>query len=443
MLQRSLSIFPDVVAWENLATLLLIVGDFRGGVKAAHEGLALLGSNSASRNDRGLRISLELNLVLLHIALGDVSQATQRAQLAREYSKDVGELGERLAEIAALVVDAHDPLKVDESLRKLIAEAKGLPARSELFRIYRMATVTALEVAGRPKEALRFSREIAALDMSHHASTRATKLPADISANAPIHLNGLAATHLQTYQSNLSVQGLRLELEISDRLERLVTLAIRAELREEETFSTGEHVYRVARLAELLAQELGCATEVISAARLAGLLHDLGKVYIPDRVVLKRGALSVDEISLLRRHPADGAILIESMKIGALEQVAGAVRHSHERWDGCGYPNALRGEAIPLLARIVAICESFDAMTHWRAFRTAKSAESALHEIEKSSGSLYDPFASGRFVDLVRRLVSETKDLDRLLAEGSAYCPVVQQQRRLARIFGTEQQRTR
>lgn len=399
----------------------------------------LLGDDLTSRNERGLRISLELNLVLLLIAIGDVPQAAEHARLALDHAQGVGDLGERLAEIAVLLVDAHDPGKADESLNKLVMGAKGVPAQSELYRTYRMATVMALEAAGRPREALQFLREIAELDMAHHASMLSKELPREIMEFALLRLDDVAAARVRAHESSLLTKELRRELAVHDQLDRLVSLAIRAELREEEAFSTGEHVFRVARLAELLARELCCSSEEVSVARVAGLLHDLGKVHVPDQVLLKRHTLADGEIALLRRHADDGAMLIESLKSPALTSVASAVRHSHERWDGRGYPQGLRGEATPLLARVVAICDGFDAMTHWRCFRPPRSFIAALGEIEQCSGSHYDPHLSRLFIHLVRRLHRETDDLDQLLGDGADQSRVVQEQCRLARLLRPKQ----
>ncbi len=175
--------------------------------------------------------------------------------------------------------------------------------------------------------------------------------------------------------------------------------------------------------------------EEIANARLAGLLHDVGKVFAPDQLLLKREALTEGEKALLRKHAEDGAGLIENLKNNALLVVADAVRRSHERWDGGGYPAGMQGETIPIAARIVAICDSFDAMTHWRPFRSPRSFASALSEIEAGSGSRYDPRLSRLFVTLLRRLQRETDDLDRFLAEGAENSPVVQEQRRLAKLL--------
>ncbi len=227
----------------------------------------------------------------------------------------------------------------------------------------------------------------------------------------------------------------RLVAAKTDRIQRLIDMAIRAELREEEPLSEGRHAYRVARLAELLARDLGCSDDEIQVSRLTGLLHDLGKLYVSDTLLLKQPPLTDAEIQLFKRHADDGARLIESVPDPSLIPVAKAVRHVYERWDGSGYPAGLQGQSIPISARIVAICNAFDTMTHWRPYRVARSFNEAITEIERASETSYDPALVRTFVAMVSRLNSESEDLDALLAEGSDECRVVQEQRTLRRLL--------
>ena len=377
---------------------------------------------------------VELLLAQLRVAIGDIRQAREHARCARELAPGAGEVGRRIARLASLLVDAHDRATSDEAIDALFAEVKRNKSRFALYRISLDVAVAALQGAGRPEEALQFLREAAQLDMSLHVGVTSYALPIDISGKR-WELDDLADARAKEHRSTLLAQAAHLGAAADERIEHLVGLAIRAELREEDTFSNGEHVYRVARLSELLALEADCSAEEIANARLAGLLHDVGKVFAPDQLLLKREALTEGEKALLRRHAEDGAGLIENLKNNALLVVADAVRRSHERWDGGGYPAGMQGETIPIAARIVAICDSFDAMTHWRPFRSPRSFASALSEIEAGSGSRYDPRLSRLFVTLLRRLQRETDDLDRFLAEGAENSPVVQEQRRLAKLL--------
>jgi len=123
--------------------------------------------------------------------------------------------------------------------------------------------------------------------------------------------------------------------------------------------------------------------------RYAGLMHDIGKVAVPDRVLLKEGKLTAEEYELIKLHASMGADIVE--QIESLSHVSPGVRHHHERWDGKGYPAGLRGEAIPRMGRILAIADTFDAMTSTRSYRKAMTAEAARDEIVRCAGTQFDP----------------------------------------------------
>ncbi len=417
----------------NQGQLLLRVKEVQRGLETAQAARSFL-ANQQSVEQAVVLAHVELLLAQLRVAIGDIRQAGEHARCARALASGAGEVGRRTARLASLLVDAHNGATADEAIDALFAEVKKNKSRFALYRISLDVAGSALQATGRPEEAIQFLREAAQLDMSHHVGVTSYALPLDIS-DTRWALDDLADSRAKEHRSALLAQAAHLGAASDERIEHLVGLAIRAELREEDTFSNGEHVYRVARLSELLAHEANCSDEEIANARLARLLHDVGKVFAPDQLLLKREALTEGEKALLRKHSEDGAGLIENLKNNALLVVADAVRRSHERWDGGGYPAGMQGEAIPIAARIVAICDSFDAMTHWRPFRSPRSFASALSEIEAASGSRYDPRLSRLFVNLLRRLQRETDDLDRYIAEGAENSPVVQEQRRLAKLL--------
>ncbi|MGN7471393.1 HD domain-containing phosphohydrolase [Brevibacillus sp. SAFN-007a] len=123
--------------------------------------------------------------------------------------------------------------------------------------------------------------------------------------------------------------------------------------------------------------------------RYAGLMHDIGKVAIPDHVLLKSGKLTFEEYEFMKRHPSIGADIVE--QIESLAHVSPGIRHHHERWDGKGYPHQLKGEMIPLIGRILAVADTFDAMTSTRSYRHAMSAKEAYEEIMRCKGTQFDP----------------------------------------------------
>ena len=433
--QQAADVSPaSALTWLNKGDLLLEVGEIARGLQAAERGLALI-TDFESVQWKVVRIFFELLLAQLRVAIGDIHQATEHSRLALEEATHTGELGSRVARLASLLVDAHDASVSSSAISSLLDEVRRNESHFTLYRISLNVAVAALQAADRPEEALRFLREVTELRMAQRARVASQVLPSGIAERSLPDLDDLADARTRGYFDTLRVQAARSAIATDQQVEVLVELAIRAELREEDTFSTGEHVYRVARLSELLAREANCSNEEIANARLAGLLHDVGKVFAPDQLLLKRDTLTDSEKALLRKHSEDGAGLIENLKNKTLLVVADAVRHSHERWDGDGYPEGLQGESISIAARIVAICDSFDAMTHWRPFRKPRTFASALSEIEVGSDSRYDPRLARLFVTLLRRLQRETDDLDRYLAEGAENSPVVQEQRRLAKLL--------
>jgi putative two-component system response regulator len=190
-----------------------------------------------------------------------------------------------------------------------------------------------------------------------------------------------------------------------ESIERLGRLA---ELRDD---ATGKHTYRVAHLSALLAQTLCLAHEEIELIRRAAPLHDVGKVAIEDRILLKKGALSSEEAEIMRGHARVGAQLLggghsDLMKMA--EQIA--ISH-HERWDGEGYPCGLAGDEIPLCGRIVAVADAFDAITHARPYKEAYSSSHALAEIERESGRQFDPRVVGALMRVERAALPESESM--------------------------------
>jgi putative nucleotidyltransferase with HDIG domain len=151
---------------------------------------------------------------------------------------------------------------------------------------------------------------------------------------------------------------------------------------------TGSHSARVAELAAKVAARLGLDQELIELARLAGSLHDLGKLAIPEEILRKPGPLTDPERLVLERHPQIGFRMLDSLGI---EPVADWILHHHERWDGNGYPDRLPGPQIPLGARIIFVVDAYDAMTSDRVYRGSLSPHEALEELERCAGTQFDP----------------------------------------------------
>jgi diguanylate cyclase (GGDEF)-like protein len=159
---------------------------------------------------------------------------------------------------------------------------------------------------------------------------------------------------------------------------------------------TGRHSDRVSELAAKVAKRLGLNAEQIELTRLAGRLHDLGKLAIPEEILRKPGTLSDSERLVLERHPQIGFRMLDSLGV---DPVADLVLHHHERWDGTGYPEGLRGEQIPLGARIIFVTDAYDAMTSDRIYQPRLSSQAALAELERCSGTQFDPGIVAAFAE--------------------------------------------
>jgi diguanylate cyclase (GGDEF)-like protein/putative nucleotidyltransferase with HDIG domain len=164
----------------------------------------------------------------------------------------------------------------------------------------------------------------------------------------------------------------------------------------ERNAELGEHLDGVAELAPAIAVRLGVPEVDMEAVRQTALLHDVGKVAIPDEILHKPGRLDESEWAFMKRHTIIGERIISAAP--ALSVVARCVRSTHEHYDGGGYPDGLAGDKIPLIARIVAVCDAFDAMTTDRAYREARSRSTAIAELRKCSGTQFDPEVVEAFV---------------------------------------------
>ncbi len=194
---------------------------------------------------------------------------------------------------------------------------------------------------------------------------------------------------LSQYQETLTqaVHDRTQELEEA-RLEMLQRLALAAEYRDDETF---EHTRRVGNTAALLARRLGLSESDVQTIRQAAQLHDVGKLGISDTILLKPGKLTPDEYRIVQRHPVDGARILSGSRSQVLQMAEQIALSHHERWDGAGYPQGLAGETIPMCARIVAVADVFDALTHERPYKHAWTVPEAVDEIRRGSGTHFDP----------------------------------------------------
>lgn len=266
------------------------------------------------------------------------------------------------------------------------------------------------EAAGQSDKALEYLKQLAGWKKK------------SIVAEMPLQYEGFAdSLRLQTgvplTDEALVVRSQRLEASVQQRVQYLVETAINAEV------ASGHDLYRtfrVAKLASCLATAIGWPEKRASALALGGQLCNIGIMAIPARILQKKRGLSDSEVHVMHAHTQFGAELLRKSKLQMLDVAAIIAEQHHERYDGSGYPLGLGGEAIADEARIIAVCDTFDAMTHRRPWRTTPlSVQAALNEIRRGAGSQFDPLVANAFVKLIRREFWEHDDFDAFLAEGA------------------------
>lgn len=232
----------------------------------------------------------------------------------------------------------------------------------------------------------------------HHGGTSAELLHAcDHAVAVAKHLGGDRSViyNAQISADLLAPETLR-QVQGEGHLAAVLVLAEALDMRDS---GTARHSQTVGRYAQLLARELGLGEATVERVHLAGLLHDVGKVGIPDSILQKPGALDDAEWAEMRKHPELGARILQGAN---LEDISGWVLAHHERPDGRGYPQGLAGEEIPVAARILAVADAYEAMTTDRVYKAAMPHEQARDELRRCAGCQFDVDVVGAFVELLR-----------------------------------------
>jgi putative two-component system response regulator len=238
-------------------------------------------------------------------------------------------------------------------------------------------------------------------DVSPEARRRALSLGAKDFLTKPfdptevvLRLKNLLETRLlylqlQRQNHDLTTQVQRSLRDLDEaQTEVILRLSQAAEFRDEDT---GQHTQRVGELAAKLAQTMELDPEQVELIRRAAPLHDIGKIAITDQILHKPGPLTPAEFDQMKAHALIGARLLKGSRLPLIQTAYEIALYHHERWDGQGYPYAIKGEAIPLTARIVAVADAFDALSHERPYKAAWSIEATLAELRSWSGTRYDP----------------------------------------------------
>ena len=206
----------------------------------------------------------------------------------------------------------------------------------------------------------------------------------------------------------------RINEELSDSKEQLeqayldMVQTLRSAVEAKDTYTRG-HSDRVAEYSVLIGEKLGLPEDQIKTLKIGGLFHDIGKIGIPDSILLKPGKLTDDEYSEIKNHPSIGAHILGSAK--TFQDIVPIVKHHHEKYDGNGYPSRMKGEEIPYLARIAAVADTFDAMTSRRSYRDAIDLQKVKDEIKRCEGTQFDPQIAEAFLDILEHDFDKIKDI--------------------------------
>ena len=215
-------------------------------------------------------------------------------------------------------------------------------------------------------------------------------------------------------QMAIAIENARLYNVLQDSTLRTVQ-ALANSLEAKDNYTSG-HSERVTHYALLLAERLGLSDKMLQNLRYASQLHDIGKIGITERILNKPDKLTDWEFAAIKDHPVIGERIIQTLDF--LDEVRAIIRHHHERWDGAGYPDNVLGEDIPLLARIMAVADSYDAMTTARPYRAALSRDAAIAELVHCAGSQFDPRLVAEFLEVLKAedfLSSDSEELTTLL----------------------------
>jgi putative two-component system response regulator len=384
------------------------------------------------------RVVREQRYLLVLLELGDFNGARHRLSVARKYCHPTSP--SRVSDTLALMgaqVDAYcgDSSMGIENLERLLPSAAEIPPwHQEVLA----SLARAYELAGQEEKALHCLQEVLRVCKTRRQEAALTQmfLIGQLKHTEWVQ-DGKELEEIQKRETRLQARVAKKDVLVA-QVEMLERLAITADLREDES---GEHGYRVGRLSALLAREIGWNDHDCLTLDLAARLHDIGKIGIPDRILLNSQELKKTEREFMCAHVLIGAELLSRSNVFQLRIAEEIARFHHEKWNGSGYPNSLRGTRIPIHARIVALADVFDAMTHGRPYERAWTTEKALARIRELRGTQFDPALTDRFLNLVHGLSTQHGDLDSFLSGSGRNASFVQARRRIREMlsFGQEQ----
>lgn len=202
--------------------------------------------------------------------------------------------------------------------------------------------------------------------------------------------------------------------ESNERLEKSyleIVETLRYTVEAKDTYTRG-HSDRVSAISVLIGKKVGLSEDDLKTLQIGGLFHDIGKIGVPDTILRKEGRLSDEEFAEIKNHPSIGANILSTSTI--FRDIIPIVKYHHEKYDGSGYPDNLKGEEIPYLARISSIADSFDAMTSKRTYRNALPLETVISEFRRCKGSQFDPELTDVFLDILENHLGEITEIQKM-----------------------------
>jgi len=415
-------------ALGNLALACLHLRDFPAGLVAAQRAVADLQS-PANPHENMVRTLVECYYARLLLETQDVPQARERVALARRFAFNATGLAQLIADMTLGLIEVYDPYTRDIGLSRLQRSVnESREAAPSALRDALAMIVRGYEVAGQPTAALVYLHELSQLTgdgrvrdvLRHHR-----RHVAIIRRN----LDHRAWEALEQQEQELRFQRLSMDV-LRECILVLEKNTVAAELHDDDT---GEHCYRVGALAKELALKNGMDAEMCTLIDLSARLHDIGKLRVPDSILLKPGAFTAEERAIMGQHCEHGWELIGEGGLKQLFLAQEIALNHHERWDGTGYPNRRQGTMIPLAARIAALADVFDALTHRRCYKVAWSVPDALREIARMRGRHFDPELTDLFLQLVPDLQARHGSLDAYLGAEARKNDFIKDRKQIAR----------
>ena len=414
--------------FQSRNDLALCLHQLGNPIAGLHALLPLGVDAPATRLEMSSRANAHDTLAHLYLAAGDTEKAKVHAE----------ECG-KFAELAGIprITHLHEALiglievKSGAIERGLGAIQRGLDRAKRADAIdvgdYLGMCVDAYEAAGQSDKALLYLQELVAW--------KKKSVDAELLSTPYEELKQpLFQRDSGVFDSHLLAKAQRLHAGTSQRVQHYVETAINAEI------ASGHDLYRtfrVARLTRHLASAISWDEERTYLAELGAQLCNIGMIAIPTRVLLKVESLSSAEHQVLSGHTRYGAELLRKSKLEVLHVAAVVAEQHHERYDGTGYPCGLEGESIAEEARVVAICDAFDAMTHRRPWRGALSIPDALDELRRDAGKHFDVRLMAAFIDMFQRDLAWRSELDAFLAEGADQFEYVSARARMDALLNT------